>query len=112
MDVVTTVPVFYSRGRQRYDQLGGLPSPPGASEPSGDAGEGRDLPVNLRRTDDDSYRPHPNMPSANQLDYVQKASISTLLFFGLILLVGLMMLSPRRALGLVSRGAQHHAGMR
>lgn len=93
---------------------GGLPSLPSSSEPSGDAGEGRDVPVRISPTKsrDSSYRPHPNLPSANELDYVHKAIVSPLLLLGFLLLLAVAILNPRRALGLIGRGAEHHAGMR
>ncbi len=82
---------------------GGLPSDPRGSEPSGDAGEGLDLPLRVQRVDDNDpgYKPHPNLPSATVLDYVHKASSATLLVLALLLLIVYGLLRPRRALRLL-----------
>lgn len=117
MDHSGTLPnqdVFYSppmRGRLAPRGLGtaagtlvyggGLPSNPRGSEPSGDAGEGRDVPWRDGRTDDDSFKLHANLPSANALDYVHKASSATLLVLALGILIIYGVLRPRRALSLL-----------
>jgi hypothetical protein len=91
---------------------GGLPSRPWASERAGDAGEGRDLAVRLSRVDDDgSYRPHPNLPSAAKLDYINKLGSASLLSLAFVLLLVVAVVRPRRAAQLLTRGAKRKAGM-
>lgn len=78
---------------------GGLPSQAAASEPSGDAGEGRDLPVTLAANRNRDGGGLSNLlPSAQTLDYVHKFSSATLITLALGLLLVYAILRPRRAL--------------
>jgi hypothetical protein len=94
---------------------GGMPSYPGASEPSGDAGEGSDLPNLLQpnnvRGEGPTYTPHPLLPSAQHLDYVQKFAGASLLGIGLVVLLILVALNPRRILRGIARGGLKRAGV-
>lgn len=122
MDTLPTLPppdVGYSRPlRGRLSALGlngatvaglaygGLPSPPSASEPAGDAGDGVDLPVRLgapQAPDERSggYALRPGLPSTATLDYVHKFSSATLVTLALVLLIVYAVARPRRALRLL-----------
>jgi len=87
--------------------FGGLPSSPGLSEPSGDLGEGLDLPVTLANTqrgrDEKSggYALRPGLPSTGTLDYLHKFSSTTLITLALVLLIVYGVLRPRRAIRLL-----------
>lgn len=94
--------------------LPGIANPPG-SGPAGDAGEGPDLPVAIVGRNDRSggrYTPLPGvLPTRDHLEYVQRFSAAALLAIGLLLLIAVGILNPRRAVGFVARGAQRQAGM-
>lgn len=92
---------------------GGYPNDPRGSEPSGDAGEGTDLPTvftKIGRGEGATYQPHPYLPAAQQLDYAQKLTSTTLLLLGLTLMLIYFARSPRRAAKTVARGAARRAG--
>jgi hypothetical protein len=97
-------------------QIIGLGSVAYGVEPTGDLGEGVDVPAIISGQAGygrgDSYTPLPGvLPSKDHLDYVQKFSTAGLLAIGFLMLLVLGILRPRRAFNYLARGAQHHAGV-
>src|SRR5438105_3305263 len=94
----------------------GTPVVRGGVEPSGDLGEGTDLPNILAGQASagrgDSYTPLPGvLPSKDHLDYVQKFSTAGLLAVGFVLLILVGVFNPGRAVGLLASGAKRQAGI-
>lgn len=104
-------------GLQGVHPLGppGLPESRYETEPAGDAAQ-VDLPMIITGTASyghgDSYTPLPGvLPTKDHLDYVQKFSAAGLLAIGFLLLIGIAVLRPRSALGLLARGAGRQVGI-
>lgn len=95
----------------------GTPLIRGGVEPSGDLGEGTDLPTVIAgqasQGKGDTYTPLPGvLPTKDHLDYVQKFSTAGLLAVGFLFLIVLGIVNPARAVNLLGRGAAHQAGVR
>lgn len=58
-----------------------------------------------------TFRLRPRWPSADQLDYVNKAATAGLLLIGLLMLSGYAIHDPRGALRVLAGGARARAGI-
>jgi hypothetical protein len=94
---------------------GGMPERLGSFGSAGDAGEGIDLPNPATpasaRGEGPSYQPHPYLPRADHLDYVHKFTSTSLLTIGLVLVLLVLLRSPRTAGNLLARGGLKQAGI-
>lgn len=94
---------------------GGMPENIRTFSSPGDRWPDTDIPnpitPNHARGEGPNYQPHPYLPSAQHLDYLHKFSSASLLTIGLLLLVGLFVIHPRRAGGLIARGGLKQAGI-